>query len=504
MLTKLAEGGMGTVCLCADCVTGQKLVMKMVSEEKHWRREKQVLEKMMQYSGIPNILKSGKELGYWILVMEYIQGTSIRQWMMQKGIPGERQFFLWMLRICEIVGNVHACGMVHMDLKPENVLIKPQGEIFLIDFGISAQIGEEIEAYGTKDFSAPEQRKKGVSADVRMDIYSLGKMMQFCGGKACSGRVREMIKRCTGKDAGERYGSVRELINDLRKRFFWMELEKTGRMVGILAAASCVFYKGEQSRHLERGVEVAEKKAVKNQWENRVLRKKGTSYLFGENGEPADYDLACQYFSMIRKPDEKESAYLRILQGIRRQNIAEGEQMWKDLLYCEQDAKSIGAMRFFMGQYIFWADRMPDEKESWRRAWELLCKMEKTAKDEKQRRLWQQERLELYEYRAKQGEAQEFLQETSRPLHETMDALEAWQLYRRKILYFDEKHQKVDRYYEEFLKKYSNVPECYLEYVIYLCREKRWEKAKVVFQEGRQNTKLMGEQAEGLRRKLGL
>ena len=69
--------------------------------------------------------------------------------------------------------------VICMDLKPEHVRITPAGKVYLIDLGISAYEGEELEGYGTKGFAAPEQRKKGSRADVRLDIFSFGKILDF-------------------------------------------------------------------------------------------------------------------------------------------------------------------------------------------------------------------------------------------------------------------------------------------------------------------------------------
>lgn len=503
---------MGAVYLGIDCWTGQKAAVKIIKERNNWKREKQVLEKMEGCEGIPMLLESGKEKGKWVLVVEYIHGKSIRQWILHRGTPGEKQLIAWMREVCEIVKALHERGIIHMDLKPENVMITEKGKIFLIDFGISANAGEIIEAYGTREYAAPEQQRKGEIADVRMDIYSLGKMMEFCSGKNCSNRVTKICKQCTQKEVKDRYNSVNELAREIKKQFIWMRLQKTGKLAAIVVAVSFSFRNAAKDLYwsfimqdrIESGTGDVHKPSCSLKNDDAFFQMMGRNYLFGDNERKADYDLANQYFSGVKKPNEKTSAYIRIIRGLQQKEPVDGMQMRKDLLLCEEDAKSINSMCFFMKQYILWADQMPDRENSWQKAEDFLHKIEITNKDLKEKRSWQQERLEILEHQAELGDDKKFLEETSRPLTESMNCLEAWRLYQRKISYFDRMHRELSKYYEEFLKKYPNTADCYLEYGIYLCRERRWREAESVYRRGVEKTNFTGVQAETLRRKLGL
>ncbi len=505
VLKKLEQGGMGIICLGAERFTGKKVVIKIVREKTNWRREKDILENLKGCRGIPELFDSGREKGHWILVMEYIQGDSLKHRIARGGFLKEKQLFLWMFKICRVVEVLHVKGMIHMDLKPENIMLRKGGEICLIDFGISAQDGEKIEAYGTKNYAAPEQKRRGETADLRMDIYSLGQIMKFCGEKKCSKKVRKIAERCTREKRSERYQTIRELKNEIRKQIVWMELEKAGKIAGILFIAFCGFENFK--RYSDRIVYMTYEKSVTQndgKYSNMMYQTIGTEYLFGSDEMKPDYDLAYQYFSGIHNPNAKVSAYLRILQGIRHKKMIEGKQMWEDLCLCEEDAKSLWSTLFFMKQYILWADQMPDAEKAWEKAWKFLCKTECFQENQNQRKKWQQEKLAILEHRAKQGDDRRFLEETSRPLRESMDAGEAWNLYQRKISYLQGRQREVSRYYEDFLRKYQDVSACYVEYGIYLCRKRQWKKAEDVYQKGMKRANLTGTQAETLRRKLGL
>ncbi|MBQ4518811.1 MAG: serine/threonine protein kinase [Clostridia bacterium] len=124
-----------------------------------------------------------KKLFY--LVMQYIPGDSLRIRMRS---CDRRTFNNWMISLCDTLQSVHNTHIFHKDIKPENVIITPGGDVYLIDFNIS--IGKANLKDGTEFYRAPEMYQTGLSAArSQSDIFSLGVMMYeyYTGTKPVDG-----------------------------------------------------------------------------------------------------------------------------------------------------------------------------------------------------------------------------------------------------------------------------------------------------------------------------
>jgi serine/threonine protein kinase len=134
------------------------------------------------------------------------------------------------LRLCETVAHAHALGVVHLDLKPENVMLGPLGELYVMDWGLARALDAPAggRAGGTPGYMAPEQEEPGPSApDARADVYALGGLVAFLAGGsppapagtlALDGLPRPLaaiVARCRVRDPAGRYPSAQELARDL-------------------------------------------------------------------------------------------------------------------------------------------------------------------------------------------------------------------------------------------------------------------------------------------------
>ena len=202
---------------------------QVANETAYIGRLRKELELLMQLEHPFVVTTVGLEmvegLGYCI-VMEYVEGTTLKEWLKEKHTCKDRKRIA--IQLAEAVDYIHTKGIVHRDLKPENIIVTKNGHsVKLIDFGLADTCSYAIlkQPAGTPQYMSPEQMQTAV-ADVRNDIYSLGivysKMSLGYGFKP-------IIHRCL-KPIELRYRNVSELRNAIRKRdiikttFAWVAL----------------------------------------------------------------------------------------------------------------------------------------------------------------------------------------------------------------------------------------------------------------------------------------
>ena len=181
----LGEGGMGAVYRASDQRLRQFVAIKenrMASPASARQFESEAL--MMARLRHPNLPRVGDHFitpdGAQYLVMDYIEGEDLGQILERTGALDEARALAWIDQVCDALVYLHSQNppIIHRDIKPGNIKITPQGQVFLVDFGI-AKIGEARErtrtgALGvTTGYSPPEQHGSG-GTDARSDVYALG------------------------------------------------------------------------------------------------------------------------------------------------------------------------------------------------------------------------------------------------------------------------------------------------------------------------------------------
>ncbi|WP_250459137.1 serine/threonine-protein kinase [Microbulbifer litoralis] len=192
----LGAGGMGVVYLAEDTrlrrqVAIKKLRKDSTSESASARihSEAQLLAQL-NHSNIVQLYDVLEEDGGIALVMEYVEGTTLREWMREHTAPLREKLGL-LMQICKGLTEAHSLGIVHRDLKPDNILITFNGTAKITDFGIAKSLDHEAtditredQVAGTVDAMSPEQLQ-GLPLCARSDLFSLGTIAYelLCGAK---------------------------------------------------------------------------------------------------------------------------------------------------------------------------------------------------------------------------------------------------------------------------------------------------------------------------------
>ncbi|MBI5384177.1 MAG: protein kinase [Verrucomicrobia bacterium] len=189
ILECLGRGGMGVVYKARQPALNRLVALKVLAPEKErdpafagrFQREAQALAHL-NHPSIVTVYDFGQVDGLFFLLMEYVDGLSLRQ-LLQTGKILPEHALTVVPKICEALQFAHEHGVVHRDIKPENVLLDQEGHVKIADFGIAKMLGhtalaasltQDKQVMGTPHYMAPEQVEKPALVDHRADIYSLG------------------------------------------------------------------------------------------------------------------------------------------------------------------------------------------------------------------------------------------------------------------------------------------------------------------------------------------
>jgi serine/threonine protein kinase len=187
ILELLGQGGMGVVYKGRQPMLDRLVAIKVMrpdqgrDEEFQGRfiREARTLAKLM-HPYIVTVFDFGKSEDLYYLVMEYVEGSSVRQLLADRALSS-RDVLDYVPQITEALEHAHEAGVVHRDVKPENVLVDRRGRVRLVDFGLATLSGvsalespEGSRVAGTLGYMAPEQLSDPETVDHRADIYSTG------------------------------------------------------------------------------------------------------------------------------------------------------------------------------------------------------------------------------------------------------------------------------------------------------------------------------------------
>lgn len=184
----------------------------------------EVYQKLLNIScsNLPQIMEVGEKDGKTVLLEEYVQGDTLGD-ILEGGMLTTNQAKQITRQLCSALWVLHSMGVVHRDVKPDNVILRGQ-EAVLIDFDASriykAETEEDTQVLGTTGFAAPEQY--GLSqSDGRADIYALGVLLNIMltgehpSRKLAGGRMGRIVQKCTMVNPAKRYKDILHLMEAL-------------------------------------------------------------------------------------------------------------------------------------------------------------------------------------------------------------------------------------------------------------------------------------------------
>ena len=186
---RLGQGGMGTVYLARDHLLDRDVALKALSAPwvaesgDRLLKEAKVLA-ALEHPGIVPVHDVGRLAdGRAFYTMRLVQGQRLDK--ARAAEPSLAELLRTFYRVCETVAYAHANGILHRDIKPQNIMLGPFGEVLLIDWGVAAMLraGEAVTdgAVGTRGYMAPEQAAgEAGTVDERTDVYALARSCIFC------------------------------------------------------------------------------------------------------------------------------------------------------------------------------------------------------------------------------------------------------------------------------------------------------------------------------------
>ena len=241
----LHQSDKSTVALVIDTETGKKVVRKELSGRHLIYSKLQTI----YHPYLPNILSVRLENGKTIVTEEYIEGASLgRISLSERGLT--RAF----LELCQVLEFLHGHGILHRDIKPDNILLAPDGHIRLIDFDAArepkANEAQDTRLLGTRGYAPPEQFGFA-QTDARADLYALGATFrQLLGPVARKGRWRHILRRCTALDPKDRYASAGQIRRAVYRgrAFRWIVRPVCAALLALLLFVSGAVLANTSSR----------------------------------------------------------------------------------------------------------------------------------------------------------------------------------------------------------------------------------------------------------------
>ncbi|SHO52814.1 serine/threonine protein kinase [Anaerocolumna xylanovorans] len=349
VLNKIGQGGMSVVYLAMNEKANKQWAIKEVRKDgiKDFEVVKQglIVEtdllKKLDHPNLPSIIDVIEEKDTLLIVMDYIQGNPLSKYLEEYGAQPQKDVIEWAKQLCDVLAYLHSRKppIIYRDMKPANVMLKPDGSVTLIDFGTAREFKErnlaDTTCLGTIGYAAPEQFGGQGQTDVRTDIYCLGATLYHLvtGHNPCeppyeilpireinpglSNGLEKIILKCTQKNPDDRYQSCEELMyalehydemDDLYKR---KQKKRLGTFIGVaMLSLICIFvsafgYVSAESKQGENyDIMLAKAKDTDNSEEQRLLL-----YTDAIGIDPANTKAYMEIIDLFLNGDSQEGSF---------------------------------------------------------------------------------------------------------------------------------------------------------------------------------------------------
>lgn len=244
ILSKVGQGGMSVVYMAINEKANKTWAVKEVRKDgvldfeavkQGLVAETDILKKL-SHPNLPSIIDVIDTDDSFIIIMDYIQGNSLNKALKEYGAQPQEYVIEWAKQLCDVLGYLHSRKppIIYRDMKPSNIMLKPDGNVTLIDFGTAREFKEknlaDTTCLGTVGYAAPEQFGGMGQTDARTDIYCLGATLYHlvtgCNpseppyemkpireiNPALSSGLERIILKCTQRNPEDRYQSAAELM----------------------------------------------------------------------------------------------------------------------------------------------------------------------------------------------------------------------------------------------------------------------------------------------------
>ena len=246
ILSEIGHGGMSVVYLAINERANKTWAVKEVrkdgvvdfeSVKQNLIVETDMLKKL-NHPNLPSIIDVIDSEDSFLIIMDYIEGTSLQKLLKTSGAQPEEKVVKWAKQLCDVLGYLHNQNppIIYRDMKPSNVMLKPDGNVMLIDFGTAREFKnramvEDTTCLGTRGYAAPEQFGGRGQTDARTDIYGLGatlyhlltghspaeppyeiKPISYWIPQYAGSGLEKLILKCTQFDPAARYQDCAELM----------------------------------------------------------------------------------------------------------------------------------------------------------------------------------------------------------------------------------------------------------------------------------------------------
>jgi len=241
--------GMSNVYLATDSNLNKQWCLKEIKKSEAGRDmveyssllQEALIMKGLNHSSIPRITGIEHSGDSVFIIMDYVDGMSVKSWLLKKGKINQDIVVTWMKQITSVMIYLHNRKepIFYRDMKPDNIMIQSDGNIKLLDFGISVVIKQKGQllgkALGTDGYAAPEQRKGSLPCDLRSDIYAMGKTMYYMLtglnpsqlakkslkpireiDSSISVGLEKIVEKCIRVNPNDRYQTCEELLYALQ------------------------------------------------------------------------------------------------------------------------------------------------------------------------------------------------------------------------------------------------------------------------------------------------